>query len=345
MLRSAALLAKASGLLRWSRRPRVEPRLSILEYHEVVDSEQADEGCVTARRFEEHLDLLCRRYRVVSLSEGLRQLNESGRDATRPMVAITFDDGYLGNATCAWPRLEQYGVTGTFFVAVGFVDGEPLWFEVVRACLASCADGRLDQVLAALETKVAAPFDEQAADRVVERLKTSSNGTRRRIVDEIVGAVEIDGSRLSRPMSWEQIRSMAAAGADIGGHTLSHPILSRQSVSEQKQEIAGSRSRLQDELNEPPRFFAYPNGSTRDFDEDSVRLVAAEGFEGSCTTVRGSNAPGCDPFRLRRVGIADEPASVLDLRLSGLVDRFYGSQSTGLPARASQVGARTEVAA
>ena len=40
-------------------------------------------------------------------------------------VAITFDDGYADNHDVAMPLLLRHGLSATFFIATGFVDGEP----------------------------------------------------------------------------------------------------------------------------------------------------------------------------------------------------------------------------
>ena len=44
----------------------------------------------------------------------------------RPAV-ITFDDGYADNRTVALPILQAHGLTATFFVATGFLDGGRMW--------------------------------------------------------------------------------------------------------------------------------------------------------------------------------------------------------------------------
>jgi len=47
------------------------------------------------------------------------------RPASRPAVAITFDDGYADNFECAFPWLKQYGLSATFFLTAGFVERHP----------------------------------------------------------------------------------------------------------------------------------------------------------------------------------------------------------------------------
>ena len=71
-------------------------------------------------RFEEQLELLAERFRVVRLDE-LRTARASSPDAN--LAVITFDDGFLDNFEIALPALERYRVPATFFVATGYLGG------------------------------------------------------------------------------------------------------------------------------------------------------------------------------------------------------------------------------
>jgi peptidoglycan/xylan/chitin deacetylase (PgdA/CDA1 family) len=79
--------------------------------------------------FEAHLAYLARHCDVVAFND-VRQ--QSGQVATRPRVAITFDDGYLDNYEIAVPLLLKHGITATFFLTAGFLGGEPAVAERFR---------------------------------------------------------------------------------------------------------------------------------------------------------------------------------------------------------------------
>ena len=66
---------------------------------------------------------------VVPLRPALDNL-ASGRPLPPRAAALTFDDGYLDNATLAGPVLAAAGLPATFFLVPGFLDGaEPVWWE------------------------------------------------------------------------------------------------------------------------------------------------------------------------------------------------------------------------
>ena len=121
-------------------------------------------------------------------------------------------------------------------------------------------------------------------------------------------------------LKWEQVRALAAGGVEIGCHTVSHPILSSLSAIRQREEIAGARDRIAEKTGLRPTLFAYPNGSERDFDERTIAILRAEGFTAACTTSRGPNRRGADPYRLKRISVGSDTPAVLTARLSGLFD-------------------------
>jgi hypothetical protein len=106
------------------------------------------------------------------------------------------------------------------------------------------------------------------------------------------------------PLRWEEVREMAAAGIEFGAHTRTHPVLSQVSAAEElRDEIAGSKSRIEQQLERPVDHFCYPNGSHEDFGADAVEAVRSAGFSTAVTTEKGVNHRGANPFQLVRIGV------------------------------------------
>ncbi|HUD37720.1 MAG TPA: polysaccharide deacetylase family protein [Streptosporangiaceae bacterium] len=101
-------------------------------------------------------------------------------------------------------------------------------------------------------------------------------------------------------LSWEQLRSIAAAGIEIGGHSLSHPQLDQLPADSLRQELSSNKHELEDKLGVAVAGLAYPFGY-------SSRLVrataAATGYEYGCVVGNRLAKAGCDPFALPRLTI------------------------------------------
>lgn len=93
-------------------------RVSILCYHRVND-DLRDSVTLGVDHFESQISLIKRDYHVVRPQDIVS--GEIDRTSPRPIVAVTFDDGYLDNFTNAVPVLRRHGVPAAFFVSTGIV--------------------------------------------------------------------------------------------------------------------------------------------------------------------------------------------------------------------------------
>jgi glycosyltransferase involved in cell wall biosynthesis len=98
-------------------------RLTVVTYHQVKSP--ADDGSsVGPAEFREQMRFLRANYRVVPLADAVKALSAAG--ATERLVAITFDDGYLDNATAAAPILRSLDLPATFFVSTDMIGRCPV---------------------------------------------------------------------------------------------------------------------------------------------------------------------------------------------------------------------------
>lgn len=110
------------------------------------------------------------------------------------------------------------------------------------------------------------------------------------VVADLIGQVNRwdDGRNVKKVplMDREQLLAWAAAGQEIGSHTLTHPFLNRLSEAEQVREIQLSKSKLEDLMGAGVRVdhFCYPYGA---FNRYSVDCVKAAGYHTATTTNRG----------------------------------------------------------
>ena len=270
--------------------------LSILIYHRVVARpDQLFPEAIDARRFEQHLRLLTRWFRVMPLSQAVQRL----RHNTLPSRAacITFDGGYADNAEVVLPLLQRYGVSATFFVASGFLDGGCMWSDAVIEVVRNAPGAHLNLAGSGFGTyDIACPV------------------RRRSVIDMLLGALKYlpPEERLARiramarpvtptMLSSDQLIALHRAGMDIGAHTVNHTNLAAISNADARAEIANGRAQLEDIIQAPVSLFAYPEGIPgRDFEKRHANMLRSQGFEAAVTTAFGAARSGTDPFELPR---------------------------------------------
>ncbi|WP_429070602.1 polysaccharide deacetylase family protein [Aeromonas dhakensis] len=102
-------------------------------------------------------------------------------------------------------------------------------------------------------------------------------------------------------MNGEQLKALVASGhVEIGGHTLTHPRLSKLAPEQQAYEIQENKRQLETLLGHPLLSFAYPYG---DMDESAKAQAMAAGYRFAVATNSGPRAMHQDPFRIRRIAI------------------------------------------
>jgi peptidoglycan/xylan/chitin deacetylase (PgdA/CDA1 family) len=113
----------------------------------------------------------------------------------------------------------------------------------------------------------------------------------------------VERKRMQEHMTWDQIRSLAKDGFEIGSHTCSHVDLGSVSTQEAERELRTSRERLEDELGIPIRLFAFPYGHRRNMRPATIAAASRE-YAVCCSAYGGHNTIPVDPTNVRRVVIS-----------------------------------------
>ena len=105
-------------------------RLQVLIFHRVLlSADPLFPQEVDAARFDRICGWLRAWFNVLPLDEAVRRLSAGTLPARS--LAITFDDGYADNHDIALPILRRHGLTATFFIATGYLDGGRMWNDTI----------------------------------------------------------------------------------------------------------------------------------------------------------------------------------------------------------------------
>jgi peptidoglycan/xylan/chitin deacetylase (PgdA/CDA1 family) len=116
---------------------------------------------------------------------------------------------------------------------------------------------------------------------------------------QTTGGVDVaDGEK--RMMSWHELAEAAAAGIEIGAHTVKHPQLDQLPPAKLHEELYVSKSQLEEHLGMAVPGLAYPYG----YSNERVRQVAREiGYAYAYAVDNAMTACGTDSFTLPRLTV------------------------------------------
>lgn len=291
-------------------------KLSILIYHRVLPKQDPifyDE--VTAEIFDWQMSLLSRHFVVLPLSEAIERLTQNSLPARS--ACITFDDGYADNAEIALPILQRHALPATFFIASGFLDGGRMWNDTVIESIKLAQGPILDLGQIGLE-RYPVGDDKQRRSTIfllLKALKYLPQAQRDAQVQKISEVV--DGTLPENlMMTSEQLKTLHSAGMEIGGHTVTHPILARLNPETAQSEMAEGRQFLQELLRVPINLFAYPNGKPKeDYQAEHVAMAKSIGFKAAVSTAWGTASAASDYFQLPRFTPWDKTPTRFAMRL------------------------------
>lgn len=101
-------------------------------------------------------------------------------------------------------------------------------------------------------------------------------------------------------MTEEEVNKWLSLGMDIGGHTQTHPNLTKISFVEAKKEINECKVNLEKKFKTPINDFCYPFGV---FNELISKAVKESGYETATTMLRGRVNPSTNRYKLPRIPI------------------------------------------
>jgi peptidoglycan/xylan/chitin deacetylase (PgdA/CDA1 family) len=260
---------------------------------------------------------------IVTLDEAVSRLvtGEGG-----PFVALTFDDGFRDLLDHVLPTLERHDAPAAFYIVPGFADRTArLWWIELEEAIRRLDMFELDIGGADLIFPATSDDEKRAAfDRVC---RLSSRGGEERLlaaVAELSAEADVDPAGLAEAhcLGWDDLRELAAHQlVTIGAHTLSHPRLAGLPFEAARAEMSDSRARLQRELGQTCRHFAYPYGYAHSAGPREFTLAEETGFATAVTTRPGMIFPehADHLFALPRLSVNGlwQDLSHFDVLLSG----------------------------
>ena len=305
--------------------------LIILTYHRILpDNHQAclleQPGMVLS---PDNLDMQLRQLlqyaSPILIEDWIKKQQEAELDNIL-YFAVTFDDGWKDNYDYAVPVLKKHNIPATIFLVSKMVNTRQNFWPGRLATLvqtitkSTSPDIQGTKISGLLDINAVinmANISNEYIDQIISHAKQYSDLEIHHMLDNfyIKNPDLREADTIRTILNHEEIISLENMGLiNFGSHTQTHQRLSGTlSESTLIKEIIHSKDDLEKLSNKISPIFCYPNGDT----SIKAAQLVKENYTGACTTQRGINRPGCNPYKLKRFNLHNGN--------SGYRERFFSS--------------------
>ncbi|MCB0221480.1 MAG: polysaccharide deacetylase family protein [Chrysiogenetes bacterium] len=274
-----------------------------------------------------HVECLADRFELVTCSELVCRIRH-GVQNTKPVAAITFDDGY---AEIAGPVLDLFcelGIPATLFAPTAYLDrGNLIWpmkLELICALLRRNGEWpslKIAKATGLVEEKATQNF---FVDAFTRKLHSGHPETFETTLESLCRALDLPWEEIDRDgvqLKWEELRRVHDAGWEIGSHSVHHPWFPLLPAEQRRTELTESAKSLSDFLGTPIKGFCCPKGLAEDIAACSNDLLTTAGYAYNCTSLHGLNRMHHNPpMHLQRTYLRDETPERFEFRLAGGIE-------------------------
>jgi peptidoglycan/xylan/chitin deacetylase (PgdA/CDA1 family) len=285
-------------------------RLTVLAYHRIIEWQHAHfadfEPVVSATpaMFEQQMAYIAKHFNVISLAQLEAFLHQGVSLPDNPLL-ITFDDGYTDNYENAFPILKKFGFPAVIFLVTSrMTQPTRLWWDEVAYAFhhTQLTTANLPQLNQ--QTFSTLVEKRNIRNNLINQLKLLPNTEKLQAVETLYKVLAVTPSTARLFISWEQVRELVANGVACQPHTVNHPIMTRISSSEVREQLSQAKVDIEHETPQKATAFAYPNGTPADYNTDTLHALREIGYTTAFTLTAGpmsATQARQHPLQIKRV--------------------------------------------
>ena len=286
---------------------------TILLYHGVTDQrssgiENYSKKHINYKDFRDQMRWLHNYANVISMDELVDMYHSKSR-VPKKTVVVTFDDGFKNNYTVAAPILSEFKIKTTFYITSGMIGGEkPFWVDEIESCLNAT---ELNEITLSLGKRC--KFKLGNLNNKIEDLekikifcKNTDNHTKNKVLKDLKKITKVNPTNKDcmnyQIMNWNDVRELSNDEQFIiGGHSLSHEILTSLDKNEMRENIRRSISDIELNIKKKVFHYSYPEGQENHFNDDVINVLKNNNIICSPSAIHGKSNFKLGLFRLKRI--------------------------------------------
>ena len=236
-------------------------QLTILSLHRVSPERDFFFDPIDPIAFRKLLNYVNKHYHVISFQE-LDELSKI--QSKKPLLMLSFDDGYYDFYEYALPILTEYKFASNHNIVNECASlNSVIWTQRLNYIFNHAKNNGID-LSVEIEGKAhkLSEFNTNWNSfylMVFRFLLTINKENRNLFIESLENKFSVKA--IYRMMNWKEISDCSNNNVEIGSHTYSHDVISTiKDVSFLEKEIIFSRSEISDKINKPVNILALPNG-------------------------------------------------------------------------------------
>ncbi len=225
--------------------------------------------------FKKQIAFIKDHFEIMSTGTLLQKLRDG--ELERNSAAIHFDDGFNSYADLALPFLKEQNIPSTVFLINSVIDGDIPIRNKIAFCINMGKEKDLKRLIQVCISDVSGDkvdLGVMQPSQFLSWIKDNITVEMEPVINDIFNSCRRRHQDDSPFMDEKTVQNLKdEICVEIGSHTINHPMLSRLSEREQREEIIGGHIKLEEYLGCKLEYFAYPHGGKTHFDETSRRII------------------------------------------------------------------------
>lgn len=290
-------------------------QLTILSLHRISDEEDYFFDPIKPLAFEKLVKYVLKHYTVISFSD----LAEIKKPSAKPLLILSFDDGYYDFYEHALPILDKYKLASNHNIVNDCANTNAIiWTQRLNYIFNHCRENNIKPDFGINDLDCA----EFGSDtfwikyylKVFKRLLQLPKTERMKPIIEKENRLSL--APKYRMMGWKEIVECSKHRVEIGSHTYTHDVVSTIADKETLEfELVKSKNETEERVGKPVDILALPNGRGNEAVNEIVRRVGYKYLLCNNEITDSIFAAGNEELNVfDRVELLNEPFSEMVLR-------------------------------
>lgn len=248
---------------------------TILNLHRVSSDQNSTFKPLDPKLFDNFL-FYCKKYFTIINFKDLEHHQKVFNKQKKPLLTLSFDDGYKDFIEYAMPILEKHQVSVNQNIIPGCVEtGLPPFNVLIQDFISQAPNELLKSV------KIPGFLISQTYNRAIlgyeisKFLKNRAEDSRKLIIDEVYPQIfNYEELKTAKIMTIEDLKE-CKANHEIGLHSFSHASMNFETDNFFEQDLLNCKNWYESNLQSSPQIYAFPNGSYR---ESQIDLTIKHSF-------------------------------------------------------------------